>query len=191
MHPLLRKSLLRFGLLHAYALLVAWIFTLIERRDEPSYKRMQKSLKELRIDMDLKYNITDEDFDSFVKRAVAAVTEGDKLDWTLLNSLTFALAAFTTIGKCMAHVCGTCNITSGFTGTHCVSAPKKSARLVFGVVSPFLAIREARNLVKNSRMYMYTDLYLKGYVTVHFVSPLQFAALTGRAAAFSLAFTAR
>ncbi|XP_022795969.1 potassium channel subfamily K member 3-like [Stylophora pistillata] len=98
MHPLLKKSLLRFGFLHTYAILVAWIFTVIERRDEPAFERMEKSLRKLRFDMNLNYNLTDDDFDNFVNRAAAAVIEGDELDWTLLNSFTFALVAFTTIG---------------------------------------------------------------------------------------------
>lgn len=99
MHPLLKKSLLRFGFLHAYAILIAWIFTMIEKRDEPAFKRMEESLSKLKNDMNKKYNITDDDFNSFVNRAAAAVIEGDELDWTLLNSLTFALTTFTTIGK--------------------------------------------------------------------------------------------
>ena len=72
---------------------------MIEKRDEPAFKRKEESLSKLRNDMNKKYNITDDDFNSFVNRAAAAVIEGDELDWTLLNSLTFALTTFTTIGK--------------------------------------------------------------------------------------------
>ena len=101
MHPLLRKALVRLGLFKVYGLIVAWIFTLIEKQDEPAYKRMERMLKELRSELNLTciHNMTEDCFESFVRRAAAAVKEGDKLNWTFLNSLAFMFAAFTTIGK--------------------------------------------------------------------------------------------
>ena len=99
MHPLLSKALLRVGVFYAYGLFIAWIFTLIERRDESAHDRMSQKLKKLRTEINLKYNLTDNDFDFFVKRAAEAATTEEGLDWTFLNSCGFAFAAITTIGK--------------------------------------------------------------------------------------------
>lgn len=101
MHPLLRKALIRLGLFQVYALMVGWIFTLIEKQDESAYKRMKRMLQELKTELNHScvHNMTDDYFENFVTRAAAAVNEGDKLDWTLPNSLAFIFASFTTIGK--------------------------------------------------------------------------------------------
>lgn len=99
MHPLLGKTLFRMLIFHAYGLFLAWIFTFIERRDESSFDRMERTLKELKNEVNTKYNMTDDDFERFVKRAATAVVEGDQLDWTFLNSCGFVFAALTTIGK--------------------------------------------------------------------------------------------
>ena len=99
MHPLLQKALLRVVLHFAYGLLFSWIFTLIEKRDESALERMDRTLSELKKEIDLNYNMTDNDFESFVRRSAAAVKDGDELDWTFLNSCGFVFAALTTIGK--------------------------------------------------------------------------------------------
>ena len=99
MHSLLGKTLWRVTLFHSYALFVAWIFTLIEKRDESARTRKERMLRELRMDLDLKYNMTDKDFQSFVRRAAESVTEGNELDWTFTNSCGFVFAAITTIGE--------------------------------------------------------------------------------------------
>lgn len=106
MHPLLGKTLIRVTLFYAYGLFVAWIFTLIERTEESAHDRMKQKLRELRTEIDLKYNITmtDNDFDIFVQRAAAAVATDAELDWTFLNSCGFAFAAITTIGKVLYDV---------------------------------------------------------------------------------------
>ena len=99
MHPLLWKALLRLGLLQAYVCFFAWVFTIIERRDESSQDRMGKMLTDLRTEINIKYNMTDDDFERFVRTATAAMSTGDELDWTFLNSGEFVFAALTTIGK--------------------------------------------------------------------------------------------
>ena len=99
MHPLLGKTLFRMWMFHAYGLFLAWICTFIEKRDESSFDRMERTLKELKIEINTKYNMTGDDFERFVKRAAMAVVEGDQLDWTFLNSCGFVFAALTTIGK--------------------------------------------------------------------------------------------
>ena len=99
MNPLLGKAFLRFGIFSAYCLFVAWIFTIIERKDESAHERMERMLKDLRKEITFKYNLTDNDFDSFTAKAAAALSAGDKPDWTFPNSCGFVLAALTTVGK--------------------------------------------------------------------------------------------
>ena len=99
MHPLLGKVLLRVGVFYAYGFFVAWIFTLIEKRDESADARMNQKLSELRTEIVLKYNMTENDFKIFVRRAAEAAATEAELDWTFLNSCGFAFAAITTIGK--------------------------------------------------------------------------------------------
>ena len=99
MHPLLGKALLRLGLFLAYCSLFAWIFTVIERKDEPAHKTKERMLGDLRREINMKYNMTDNDFETFVLRAATAVLAGDQLDWTFLNSGEFVFAALTTVGK--------------------------------------------------------------------------------------------
>ena len=109
MHPLLGKALVRFIIFQVYCLSLAWIFTLIEKQDEPAHKRMEKMLNELKTEIDLKYNMTDEHFESFVRTATAAVLEGEVPDWTYLNSLGFLFAAVTTIGN-VYNLCLNCTL---------------------------------------------------------------------------------
>ena len=99
MNLISKKTLFRIGLFYAYGLFGAWVFTLIERKDEPGQKIMERLLQELKIDLRLKYNISDGDFDSFVKKATKATAAGDELDWTFFNSCGFTFAALTTIGN--------------------------------------------------------------------------------------------
>jgi len=56
-------------------------------------------LKDLRMEITMKYNMTDNDFETFARRAATAVLTGDQLDWMVLNSGEFVFAALTTIGK--------------------------------------------------------------------------------------------
>lgn len=98
MNPLLVKTLLRFLLFHAYVFFVAWIFTLIEKRDESPHERMQTLLTELRKEVAINNNMTDEAFNKFVKKASEAIIAGDELGWNFLNSCGFVFATLTTIG---------------------------------------------------------------------------------------------
>lgn len=50
---------------------------------------MERMLKDLREDIEIKFNITDNEFDSFVRRAAVAMTTGDEKDWNFWNSLDF------------------------------------------------------------------------------------------------------
>lgn len=99
MHPLLGKALLRLIFYYAYSLFIAWIFTFIEQRDESARNRMDKMLKDLRTDIEVKYNMTHDEFESFVRRAAEAVTAGNEMDWTFMNSFFFVSTALTTVGN--------------------------------------------------------------------------------------------
>lgn len=99
MDPLLSKTLLRFILLNVYAVFVAWIFMIIEKKEELPYHTMKRMLNELRMEMNLKYNMTENDFERFVQRASRAVEKGEELDWNMAFSWGFVFTTFTTIGK--------------------------------------------------------------------------------------------
>ena len=43
--------------------------------------------------------MTDNDFNTFVKKAAEAMKGEDELEWTFLNSCAFVFAALTTVGK--------------------------------------------------------------------------------------------
>lgn len=99
MNPLLGKALLRVVLFYAYGSFVAWIFTFIEKKDEFANIRMERMLSALKKEVQFKYNMTDNEFNSFVRRTTAAVAAGNEKDWTFLNSCGFVFSAITTIGK--------------------------------------------------------------------------------------------
>ena len=99
MYPLVKKAIVRVSIFYVYGLFIAWIFTFIEKRDEKVQEKIEKELKELRLEADLKYNMTGDDFNSFVKRAAEAMKGQMELDWTFLNSCGFVFAALTTVGK--------------------------------------------------------------------------------------------
>ena len=99
MNPLLGKALLRVVLFYAYGLLVAWIFTFIEEKEELAHHKMERMLSELKKEVHIKYNMTDKEFNSFVRRATAAMAAGNQKDWNFVNSCGFVFSAITTIGK--------------------------------------------------------------------------------------------
>lgn len=99
MNPLLGKALLRVVLFYAYGLFVAWFFTFIEKKDELAQNRMERMLSELKNEVHINYNMTDNEFNSFVRRITAAVAAGNEKDWNFLNSCGFVFSAITTIGK--------------------------------------------------------------------------------------------
>lgn len=99
MNPLLGKALLRVVLFYAYGLFVAWFFTFIEKKDELAQNRMERMLSELKSEVHISYNMTDNEFNSFVRRITAAVAAGSEKDWNFLNSCGFVFSAITTIGK--------------------------------------------------------------------------------------------
>lgn len=99
MNVISKKALLRIGLFYAYGLFGAWIFTVIEKKDEPGHKRMERMLEELKTGLRLRYNMSDGDFDAFIRKATQASAVGDELDWTFFNSCGFTFAALTTIGQ--------------------------------------------------------------------------------------------
>ena len=99
MRRLLCKAIVRILILYLYGLFIAWIFTMIEKLDETAHQRMERMLKDLRNEVDLKYNMTDNEFNSSVKIAAEAMKAKEELDWNFFNSCNFVVATLTTIGK--------------------------------------------------------------------------------------------
>ena len=99
MRRLLCKAIVRILILYLYGLFIAWIFTMIEKLDETAHQRMERMLKDLRNEVDLKYNMTDNEFNSSVKIAAEAMKAKEELDWNFFNSCNFVIATLTSIGK--------------------------------------------------------------------------------------------
>ena len=72
---------------------------MIEKLDKTAYQRMERMLKDLRNEVEFKYNMTDNEFNSFVKIAAEAMKAKEELDWNFFNSCNFVVATLTTIGK--------------------------------------------------------------------------------------------
>ena len=72
---------------------------MIEERNESVQSRIAKAIKRIKNEAQEKYNMTDNDFNTFVKKAAEAMKGGDQLEWTFLNSCAFVFAALTTVGK--------------------------------------------------------------------------------------------
>ena len=84
MRRLLCKAIVRMLILYLYGLFIAWIFTMIEKLDETAHQRMERMLKDLRNEVDLKYNMTDNEFNSSVKIAAEARVWNSELARTRL-----------------------------------------------------------------------------------------------------------
>ena len=84
---------------YVYGLFIAWMFTLIEQKKESARNIIEKAIKRLKNEAQEKYNMTDNDFNTFVKKAAEAMKGEDELEWTFLNSCAFVFAALTTVGK--------------------------------------------------------------------------------------------
>ncbi|XP_032231495.1 potassium channel subfamily K member 3 isoform X2 [Nematostella vectensis] len=99
MNELWKKFFLRTLLFFAYALVGAWILTLIEAQDDTNATIAKRMLDSLRKKMSFRYNITNKtEFDEFVTEASEAIALMGKKDWSFLNACGFTLAAMTTIG---------------------------------------------------------------------------------------------
>ena len=72
---------------------------MIEQKKESARNRIEKAIKRLKNEAQEKYNMTDNDFNTFVKKAAEAMKGEDELEWTFLNSCAFVFAALTTVGK--------------------------------------------------------------------------------------------
>ena len=99
MRRLLCKAIIQILILYLYALFIAWIFTMIEKLDETAHQRMERMLKDLRNEVEFQYNMTDDEFNSFVKIAAEAMKAKEELDCNFFNGCNFVVATRTTIGK--------------------------------------------------------------------------------------------
>ena len=99
MRPLLCKAIERILILYLYGLFIAWIFTTIKKLDKTAHQRMERMLTNLRNEVDLKYNVTDNEFISFVKIAAEAMEAKEELDCNFFNICNSVVATLTTIAK--------------------------------------------------------------------------------------------
>ena len=95
----LRKVPFRVLMFYFYSLLVAWVFMCIEKREESPHDRKVRILRELKTEVIMNYNMTDDDFNRLVNKAAMAMKEGAELDWNFWNSCRYVFTALTTIGK--------------------------------------------------------------------------------------------
>lgn len=100
MNSLLGKVLLRLSIYYGYTLAVAWVFTHIEHQDESVHDRKGRMLKDLRTDMQNKYNLTEYEFMNFSRRAKEVFSVGDEIDWTFPISFMFVATTLSTVGNC-------------------------------------------------------------------------------------------
>ncbi|XP_031553676.1 two pore potassium channel protein sup-9-like [Actinia tenebrosa] len=99
MKPIYKKCFLRMLLFLVYGFLGAWLFSLIEERDEPYAVTSNRRLELRRKEMKNKYNLTNStDFDKFVAIVSEASQLKKKMDWTVLNGCEFTYTAITTVG---------------------------------------------------------------------------------------------
>ncbi|XP_028514459.1 potassium channel subfamily K member 15-like [Exaiptasia diaphana] len=90
----------RVVVLVLYMLLGAVIFLQLEKTDEPNQvvaKRILESAKG-ELALQLKVNITDQEFLNLVKTIDQALEIQKRNDWTYMNALSFVLVSLTTIG---------------------------------------------------------------------------------------------
>ena len=133
MNLIAKKTILRIGLFYAYGLLGAWIFTLIEKKEEPGNKIRERMLQELKKGLLLKYNMSDDDFDSFVQKVTDAAAAGDEMDWSFFNSCGFTFAALTTVGNI--------NATESFVHVFMKSSVSYYNSLFYGLQNSHLTVR--------------------------------------------------
>lgn len=100
MNSLLGKVLLRLSIYYGYTLAVAWVFTYIEHQDESVQDKKDRLLKDLRTDMQNKYNMTEYEFMNFSRRAKEVFSVGDEIDWTFPTSFMFVATTLSTVGNC-------------------------------------------------------------------------------------------
>ncbi|PFX22272.1 Potassium channel subfamily K member 3 [Stylophora pistillata] len=103
---------------------------------------MERMLRDLRSDIEMKSNITDNEFDSFVRRAAVTVTTGKELDWNFRNSFDFVFAAITTIGY--GYITPKTSLGQGITIVTCL----------FGIPISMLAFKTAGELISSLLRYL-------------------------------------
>ena len=96
---LLKKTLFRVIAFAFAASIGAIIFSSVERPNaENESKTKQKLLESLKKEMEIKYNMTQEDFDNFTQLSHEALSLGGPA-WDYVDGLRFAFETLTTIGK--------------------------------------------------------------------------------------------
>lgn len=97
---LLKKTIFR---VFAFAIMItigSFVFSILERKHaENTTKSSKETLATLRKEMALKYNMTNEEFDSFAERSREVLGQIGGPKWDYVDSLRFAFETLTTIGK--------------------------------------------------------------------------------------------
>lgn len=97
---LLKKTIFR---VFAFAIMItigSFVFSILERKHaENTTKSSKETLATLRKEMALKYNMTNEEFDSFAERSHEVLGQIGGPKWHYVDSLRFAFETLTTIGK--------------------------------------------------------------------------------------------
>ena len=100
MNTLLKKTLLRAGLVIIYGGLGALLFMKVEQKSVTNVAAAEGLLQSLRTDIQAtNTNWSEQQFHNFAKRAFEAIRLGEKLDWTFINSCSFIISTLTTVGK--------------------------------------------------------------------------------------------
>lgn len=98
MDPLVKTTFFRFLGLILWASLSAWLFVMVEYREENDLEEKYQLLRSLYENMASKCNITIEEFNNFSNMAYEALGE-PKRQWNFDVAVRFVFQAMTTIGK--------------------------------------------------------------------------------------------
>ena len=94
------KTLIKRILLFlVYGFAGAGVFTFLEKREETNKEKAMRMLQQLKKNLTIHHNITDEEFERFAVAAYKAIRVNKTLDWSYFRAVDFNYSALTTIGE--------------------------------------------------------------------------------------------
>ena len=94
------KTLIKRILLFlVYGFAGAGVFTILEKREETNKEKAMRMLQQLKKNLTIHHNITDEEFERFAVAAYKAIRVNKTLDWSYFRAVDFTYSALTTIGE--------------------------------------------------------------------------------------------